>query len=348
MQTIIVPLVIFAYGFLLFHLAVAVLLIKNRRKIHDVTFVLTMDFSVMCLLGSYTVYNGLSSKSLNWIVFITLVALAPIGLALFIELFTVRDKWRRAQKIDVALTVIVVAVAFALFFRGVRPNFVYAFGYAWLLVVLSPFFLLESKNILPLGTMPASLKTLYVLLCLDIVFIGGIFLAQLTGYIFMSTPFWFLLITSLIAKIAHIVKDPGTFKKIEEEISVRREVRSKISNLDETLLNENLQKLMMTERAFLDPELRLAGLSKKLGITPHQLSEFINKRHAMTFNAFLNNYRIEYACALLAARHEHTIIDVVFKSGFNSKSTFNSAFKAITGKTPSEYCREATPDEKKG
>jgi AraC-like DNA-binding protein/uncharacterized membrane protein (UPF0136 family) len=346
-DTIIVPLIIFAYGFLLMHLGLAFLSIKNRRRIHDITFALTIDFSVMCIIGSYTVYNGLSSKALNLVVFATLVAIAPIGLDLFIELFNVREKWRHAQRASFILTGAVIAGAAYLFFAGARTNLIYAFGYGWLLIVLSPFFALESKNILPLGTMPEMLKILYVLLCLDVFFIFGIFIAQLTGYITLSSPFWFLLINSLILKIATIVKNPATYSKIEDEISVRREVRSKIANLDENLLNERLRSAMSDDRLFLDPELRLASLSKRVKITPHQLSEFINKKHSMTFNNFVNKYRIEYACSLLLEDRDRPIIDIVFESGFNSKSAFNATFKAITGKTPTAYCGEIPTSKKR-
>jgi AraC-like DNA-binding protein len=345
---IIVPLVIFAYGFLFLHLGIVAFFIKYRRRIHDILLALTLDFSVMCLVGSYTVYNGLSSKTLNFVVFISLVAIAPIGLDLFMEFFSVRNAWIRTFKIVTAATVAVIGVAMALFYADVPPNLIYSFGYAWLILVLSGFLVIESWNLLPLWTMPPTLKGFYALICFDIFCISGIFLVQITGYISLSSFFWFLVINSLILKIIHIIKHPGTFEAIEDQISVRREVRSRIANLDESELSGRLQSLMSDDRVFLDPELRLAGLAAKLKITPHQLSEFINKKHAMTFNAFINQYRIDFACILLKTNLEYSILDIVYESGFNSKSAFNTAFKTITGMTPTGYYRQECGTIKKG
>lgn len=342
---IIVPLVIFAYGFLFLHLGIAGLFIKNRKKIHKILFVLTLDFAIMCLIGSYTVFNGLSSKTLNFVVFVALVAIAPIGLDLFIEFFRVRNAWKRTLKTVTVATIFVITLAMALFYANIYPNIVYSFGYAWLILVLTCFLVIESRNLLPLGTMPKTLKRFYVLICFDIVCISGVFLVQITGYISLSSFFWFLVINSLIMKIAHIIKNPDTFEAIEDEISIRREVRSKIANLDESVLIERIRALMTEERVFLDPELRLVGLSKKMKITPHQLSEFINKKYSMTFNNFINHYRIEYACQLLKTNQEYSIIKIIFECGFNSKSAFNTTFKAFTGKTPTEFYRQTFGDD---
>jgi AraC-like DNA-binding protein len=338
---IIVPLVIFAYGFLFLHLGFIILFIKKRKKIHDILLLLTFDFSLMCLIGSITVFNDLSSMTLNFLVFITLTAIAPLGLDLFIEFFCVRGKWKRMLQVVRIATVLVICTALAFFYAEVSTNLVYAFGYAWLILVLSSFLFIESGNLLPFKTMPNTLKRFYVLICFDIFCISGIFTVQITGLISLSSFFWFLVINSLIMKIAHIIKNPGTFETIEDEISVRRAGRSKIANLDETELIERLQSLMKDDRLFLYPELRLAGLSKKLKITTHQLSEFINRKYSMTFNNFINQYRIEYACLLLKENQEYSIMEIAYESGFNSKSAFNAAFKAITGITPTTFCRQA-------
>ena len=52
----------------------------------------------------------------------------------------------------------------------------------------------------------------------------------------------------------------------------------------------------------------------------------------------MNKYRVEYACMMLADADEDIFIeDVAYKSGFNSKVSFNRHFKNIAGCTPKEY-----------
>ena len=63
---------------------------------------------------------------------------------------------------------------------------------------------------------------------------------------------------------------------------------------------------------------------------------YFKKTTGKTFVTYLNDFRIVYACKLLADDHS-TIQNVAFDSGFNSVSQFNRAFKKHTGQTASEY-----------
>jgi AraC-like DNA-binding protein len=59
----------------------------------------------------------------------------------------------------------------------------------------------------------------------------------------------------------------------------------------------------------------------------------------MNFNDFVNQHRIE-ALLQKIAEGEHsiqTLISIALECGFNSKSTFNRAFKRATSLSPKEY-----------
>lgn len=90
---------------------------------------------------------------------------------------------------------------------------------------------------------------------------------------------------------------------------------------------------------FLDPKLTLSGLAKRISISPHQLSYLINSEWKMNFNEFINSYRIAKAQMLLQDINYQTatIFAIGIDSGFNSESSFYTAFKKATGYSPKRY-----------
>ncbi|UCF04979.1 MAG: helix-turn-helix domain-containing protein [bacterium] len=103
-----------------------------------------------------------------------------------------------------------------------------------------------------------------------------------------------------------------------------------------------LKTLMEEEKVFLDPDLTLQKLAQRLKIHYNQLSRIINERFEMSFNNYMNRYRIEEAQRRLAdpAERNRNILEIMYDVGFYSKSTFNTAFKKFTGMSPSEYRRK--------
>jgi len=100
-----------------------------------------------------------------------------------------------------------------------------------------------------------------------------------------------------------------------------------------------LSDLMENNKEYLNPDLTLVELSKKLHISPNHLSQIINTNFGLNFNDYLNQYRIHEAQRQLSSSElkSKSILEIMFDSGFNSKSVFNTAFKKITGTTPSAY-----------
>ncbi len=82
--------------------------------------------------------------------------------------------------------------------------------------------------------------------------------------------------------------------------------------------------------------LTLKSLSEEVDINATQLSVAINTLNNTNFHEFINYYRIESIKKELISSNEQIII-IAYKNGFNSKSTFNSTFKKMSGTTPSEY-----------
>lgn len=99
---------------------------------------------------------------------------------------------------------------------------------------------------------------------------------------------------------------------------------------------------MRSDRPYLDPDLTIETVARRIGVPRHHLTEVINERHEKNFYLFVNQYRIEEAQQALKdpSQAGRTVLDIAYASGFNSKSPFNSAFKKLTGMTPSQYRRE--------
>jgi AraC-like DNA-binding protein len=106
-------------------------------------------------------------------------------------------------------------------------------------------------------------------------------------------------------------------------------------------LGDKLEHAMAIEKVFIDADLKLSGLAKTLNVSPHQLSQFLNDNLDNNFTSYVNSYRIEAACTMLINENKLTLEAVGYEVGFNSKSTFFTAFKKHTGLTPLSYQQQA-------
>jgi AraC-like DNA-binding protein len=116
-----------------------------------------------------------------------------------------------------------------------------------------------------------------------------------------------------------------------------QEAKNEIPDLD--TWKEKIETLMLFDRIYENPELVISDLSNKLGTHSKKISQVINQGFNMNFNDFVNHYRIK---ALLQKIEEgehniQTLLSLAFECGFNSKSTFNRAFKRATSLSPKEY-----------
>lgn len=129
---------------------------------------------------------------------------------------------------------------------------------------------------------------------------------------------------------------PTLFMNIPPATSSSAPVPS-AAEIAETL--RDVEHVMTQTKAFLNPDLTLSSLARKLTVPPRQISVAVNRGRGQAFSDYVNEFRIEHAKSLLlsAPQSSMTVIDVMLDSGFNSKSNFYRAFKALTGMTPVEY-----------
>ena len=81
------------------------------------------------------------------------------------------------------------------------------------------------------------------------------------------------------------------------------------------------------------------SLAEKLECSREELSEAINKGFLLKFNDFINSYRVEAFKTKLAEglQDQLSLLGIAFECGFNSKATFNRAFKKFTNVSPTQY-----------
>ncbi|MHC8949809.1 helix-turn-helix domain-containing protein [Sphingobacterium hungaricum] len=108
------------------------------------------------------------------------------------------------------------------------------------------------------------------------------------------------------------------------------------------LVMQRVDQYMQAEKVFLDPALNLTALATALELTTHELSYVINTGFKKNFYQFVNEMRVDEAKKLLMSKeHRHLdMIGIATLAGFNSKTTFNTTFKRITGETPTEFYKE--------
>ena len=104
---------------------------------------------------------------------------------------------------------------------------------------------------------------------------------------------------------------------------------------------KELTEVLDQQKPYLIADLTLSQLSSMMMLNSSLLSRVINVGYNLNFNDFINGYRIrEVISRINNLQHKKiTLLGIALDSGFNSKATFNRAFKKQTGKTPQEYIK---------
>ncbi|MFK7934948.1 MAG: helix-turn-helix domain-containing protein [Saprospiraceae bacterium] len=196
------------------------------------------------------------------------------------------------------------------------------FNYRWLrqfTILLTIIFLVSQiKQVyLFLGDNIATLNILYTLLTLSL-------LLFLTWIVFQS------------------LYHPELFRNITNKEQLQMPIAAAKNKQSETTdwtkEATHLQDFMQQEVPYLDDSLTLEKLANQVNLPPRTLSLIINQHFQQRFFEFVNEYRIQKAMDLLKNTDtKMTVQQIMYEVGFNSKSSFYTAFRKQTAQTPSQY-----------
>ena len=105
------------------------------------------------------------------------------------------------------------------------------------------------------------------------------------------------------------------------------------------LIGERLARRAAHESDHLDSDIKLSDLAERIGTSPQLLSQYLNDMLGVNFFDYINSLRVAHIQKMMCSPDGagQPLLDLAFGAGFNSRSTFNAAFKKISGVAPSAW-----------
>lgn len=101
-------------------------------------------------------------------------------------------------------------------------------------------------------------------------------------------------------------------------------------------IEANLRKLLQENKLFLDPEITVQRLARRLHIPSRNLSAAINRTQQMNVSQYVNEFRLAFAADLLV-NNDASVSHIATQSGFMTRSNFYREFQRVFGQSPSDY-----------
>ncbi|MFC4222034.1 AraC family transcriptional regulator [Flagellimonas marina] len=153
----------------------------------------------------------------------------------------------------------------------------------------------------------------------------------------------------LIAKIESLVALNGfeklmSFLNILNDLTNHKDITQLSSKGYLNIFREGNNKKMSKTHEYIFKNFNKGNISlEEVASIAHMsasaFSRSFKRVNGKTFNEYVNEVRIGYACKLLN-EYNYNISRVSYESGYNNISNFNRQFKKITGRTPSDYIKQ--------
>jgi AraC-like DNA-binding protein len=139
--------------------------------------------------------------------------------------------------------------------------------------------------------------------------------------------------------ISFMIVSRSTFFSDKPQENAGKYGKSNLSSQQKEDIRSKLISLMESEKYYCKNTVSLVSVSEKIGESPHRVSQVINEHFEMNFFYWLASFRITEAKRILSGqdKNKFKIEEVAWMVGYNSKSSFNKAFKEIVGLTPALF-----------
>ena len=140
----------------------------------------------------------------------------------------------------------------------------------------------------------------------------------------------FVLIVSALIVYPGLLADLAEAAKLSYSASTLKDVdiEANLAKLDE---------LMKVAKLYQNEALSLAMLAEAMRLTPHQLSELVNRQFGVNFSRYIREQRVAAAKANLLKDPKSSVLSIGLEAGFGTQSNFYAAFKESVGMSPGAY-----------
>ena len=128
---------------------------------------------------------------------------------------------------------------------------------------------------------------------------------------------------------------PDIFSISEDSVKYKA---SKLTKEEAAVWIKKIEEFISNRKPYLNPNLTINQLAEDIQMQSRVLSQIINVYYRQNFQDYINKLRIEESKKYLLDQEDRkTVLEILYGVGFNTKSSFNIAFKKTTGLTPTEF-----------
>ncbi|MEM9229645.1 MAG: AraC family transcriptional regulator [Pseudomonadota bacterium] len=164
-------------------------------------------------------------------------------------------------------------------------------------------------------------------IALDFIVNRGANAAVLISY--GTVPLVFILVAMLVA-LPSLLAPPATAPRPDPAM-----------DRQDGVIERRLNTLLTQDHLFLDPDLTVQRLAKRLHLPARSVSAAVNRTCGMNVSQYVNQHRLQHAADLLANGNE-SVTKIAEQSGFMTRSNFYREFRRVHGQSPSEYRKSRT------